>query len=204
MKTDKRTGEVLCPEVDYTCNKEKLLSTLQSLCTIKSYFVRWRCFILATSISEVFPIFCKNSFLSFLLLYSSNFSRCCFVICLTLVLAWFIISGLSLRYFSIPCNTLWNSIDEVSQSYIACGIILAMLFNLISASSLIASCYYCFMITILKDFCVTAVARKKTRLILSNTIPTRSPTPIANKVMEIPPVITFHVIRLISTVLRLH
>ena len=204
MKIDKRTGEVLCPEVDYTCNKEKLLSTLQSLCTIKSYVVRWRCFILAPSISEEFPIFCKNSFLSFFLLYSSNFSRCCFVICLILVLAWFIISGLSLRYFSIPCNTLWNSIDEVPQSYIACGIILAMLLNLISASSLIASCYSCFMITILKDFCVTAVARKKPRLILFNTIPTRRPTPIANKVMGIPPVITFDVIRPISTVLRLY
>ena len=116
MKIDKRTGEVLYPEVDYTCNKEKLLSTLQSLCTIKSYVVRWRCFILAPSISEVFPIFCKNSFLSFFLLYSSNFSRCCFAICLILVLVWFIISGLSLQYFSIPFNTLWNSIDEVSES----------------------------------------------------------------------------------------
>ena len=90
----------------------------------------------------------------------------------------------------------------MSESYIACGITLPMLFNLISASSLIASCYSCFMITILKDFCVTAVARKKTRLILFNTIPARRPTPIANKVIEVPPVITFDVIRPISTVLR--
>lgn len=43
-----------------------------------------------------------------------------FVICFTLVLAWFQISAWSLRCSSTFYNTLWNSTDEMSPSCIAC------------------------------------------------------------------------------------
>ena len=60
----------------------------------------------ADVLSEVFVIFRKKSSLPSCLPCSSNSSRCSFVIFLTLVLAWFLISALSLRYFSTYCNTL--------------------------------------------------------------------------------------------------
>ena len=43
-----------------------------------------------------------------------------FVICFTLVLAWFQISAWSLRCSSTFYNTLWNSTDEMPPSCIAC------------------------------------------------------------------------------------
>ena len=46
-------------------------------------------------------------------------------------LAWFLISALSLRYFSTSCSTLWNSVGEISPSCIACEMILVMLSNLL-------------------------------------------------------------------------
>ena len=51
-------------------------------------------------------IFCKKSSLPSFLPCSSNFSRCSFMICFILALAWFLISALSLQYFSTSCNTL--------------------------------------------------------------------------------------------------
>ena len=65
-----------------------------------------------------------------------------------------------------------------------------MLSNLLWVSSLIASCFSCVMVKILKDFCVMAVARERSRLVPLKAIPTGNPTPLANVAIEIPPVIT--------------
>ena len=81
--------------------------------------------------------------------------------------------------------------------------ILAMLSNLLWASSLIASCFSCFTVKILKDFRVMAVARERSRLVPLKAIPTGNPTPLANVAMlipPVPPVITVDVIRPVSTI----
>ena len=116
---------------------------------------------LALWIPEVFEIFRKKSSLPYFLPCSSNSSRCSFVISFTLALPWFLISALILRYFSTSCSILWNSAGEASSSCIACKMILAVLSNLLWASSLIASCFSCFTMKILKDFCVMTVTREK-------------------------------------------
>ena len=85
---------------------------------------------LAPWVPEVFAILRKKSSLPSFLPCSSNSSRCSFVISFTLALAWFLISALSLRYFSISYSTLWNSVGEITLSCIACEMILAMLSNL--------------------------------------------------------------------------
>ena len=53
---------------------------------------------------------------------------------------------------------------------------------------------------ILKDFCVMAVARERSRLVPLKAIPKGNPTPLANAETEIPPVITVDVIRPVSTI----
>ena len=102
----------------------------------------------------------NNSFLS----CSSNSSPCSFVICFILAVAWFLISVLSLRYFSTTCNTLWNSVGEISPSCVACEMILAMLSNLLWARSLMELCFSCFTVKVLKDFRVMTVASERSRL----------------------------------------
>ena len=77
---------------------------------------------------------------------------------------------------------------------------LAMLSNLLWARSLIALCFSCFTVKILKDFRVMAVARERSRLVPLKAIPTGNPTPLANAAIEIPPVITVDVIRSVSTI----
>ena len=76
-----------------------------------------------------------------------------------------------------------------------------MLSNLLSASSLIASCFSCFTVMILKEFCVMAVERERSRLVPFKAIPTGNPTPLANAAIDIPPVITVDMIRPVSTIL---
>ena len=115
---------------------------------------------LAPWIREVFAIFSKKSSLPSFLPCSSTSSRCSFVISFYIDLAWFLISALNFRYFSNSCSTLQNSVGETSPSCIAREIILAMLSNLSWANSLIASCFFCFTMKILKSFRVVAVARK--------------------------------------------
>ena len=88
----------------------------------------------------------------------------------------------------------------MSSSCIACEMILAMLSNLLWASSLIASCFSYFTVKILKDFRVMAVARERNRLVHLKAIPTGNPTPLANVAIDIPPVITVDVIRPVSTI----
>ena len=144
---------------------------------------------LAPWVPEVFAIFRKKSSLPSFLPCSSISSRCSFVISFTLVLAWFLISALSLRYFSTSCSTLWNSVVEISPSCIACEMILAIHSNLLWGSSLIASCFSCFTVKILKDFHVVAVARERSKLVPLKAIPTGNPTPLANAAMLIPSVI---------------
>ena len=85
---------------------------------------------------------------------------------------------------------------EISPSYIACEMILAMLSDFLWASSLIASCFSCFTVKILKEFRMMAVARERSRLVPLKEIPTGNPTPLANAAMLIPPVTTVDVIRL--------
>ena len=69
--------------------------------------------------------------------------------------------------------------------------------------SLFASCFSYFTVNISKDFCVMAVAKEKSRLVLLNVVPTSRPAPLANAAVEIPPVITVGVIRPISTMLAI-
>ena len=155
---------------------------------------------LAPWIPKVFAIFRKKSSLPSFLSCSSISSHCSFVISFILTSAWFLISTLSLRYFSTSCSTLWNSVGETSPSYIACEMTLAMLSNLLWARSLIALCFSCFTVKILKDFHVMAVARERSRLVPPKAKPTGDPTPMANPVIDIPPVITIDVIRPVSTI----
>ena len=68
--------------------------------------------------------------------------------------------------------------------------ILAMLSNLPWASSLIASCFSCFTVKILKVFHVMEVERERRRLVPLKAIPTGNPIPLTNAAIENPPVIT--------------
>ena len=77
--------------------------------------------------------------------------------------------------------------------------ILAMLSNLLCASSLMASCFSCFTVKVLKDIRVMNVARERSRLVPLKAMPTGRPTPLANAAIEISPVITVDVIRPVST-----
>ena len=129
----------------------------------------------------------------------SNSSRCSLVICFTLALAWSLISALSLRYFSTSCSTSRNSMDEISPSCISCEMILTMLHNLLCASSLMALCFSCFTVKVLKHLRVMTVARERSRLSSLKAMPTGRPTPLANAATEIPPKITVDVIRPMST-----
>ena len=45
-----------------------------------------------------------------------------------------------------------------------------------------------------------AVARERSRLVPRKAIPTGNPAPLANVAIDIPPVITFNVIRSVSTI----
>ena len=53
---------------------------------------------------------------------------------------------------------------------------------------------------ILKDFLEMAVAREGSRLVPLKAIPTGNPTPLANPVIEIPPVLIVDVIRPVSAI----
>ena len=93
-------------------------------------------------IPEVFAIIRKKFSSPAFLSCPSIFARFSFMIIFSLVMAWLLISALSLRYFSFSCNILWNSVGELSlTSYIACEIILAVLSNLPWASSFMESCF---------------------------------------------------------------
>ena len=85
-------------------------------------------------------------------------------------------------------------------SCIACEIILAMLSNLLWASSLIAWRFSCFKVKILKDYRVMAVVKERIRLVPLKAIPTGNLTPLANPAIDVAPVITVDVIRPVSTV----
>ena len=63
------------------------------------------------------------------------------------------------------------------------------------------SCYSCFTVKILKDCGEVAVAGERNRLVPLKTIPTGNPTPLANALMLIPPVITDDLIRPVFTIL---
>ena len=107
--------------------------------------------------------------------------------------------SLSLRYFSTSCNTLSNSGGEISPFYIVCEMIMALLSNLLWASSLMESCFSRFMVKVLKYFHVMTVTRERSRLVPLKTIPKGRSTPLANAVIEIPLVITVDVIRPLFT-----
>ena len=62
------------------------------------------------------------------------------------------------------------------------------------------SCFSYFMVKILKDFRVMAVARERIRLVPLKAIPTGNPTPLANAAMLIPSMITVDVIKPLSTI----
>ena len=77
--------------------------------------------------------------------------------------------------------------------------ILDMMSKLLWASSLMASCFSCFTVKVLKDFPVMTVARERSRLVALRVMPTGSATSLANAAIEIPPVITVDVIRRVAT-----
>ena len=116
---------------------------------------------LTPCIPEVFAIFrkkfCSPSFLP----CSSIFSRCSFMIFFSLAMAWLLISTLILRYFSFCHNILWNSVGQISPSCIACEMILAMLSNLLWASSLVELCFPWAEIEVLRYLHVAGVIREK-------------------------------------------
>ena len=89
--------------------------------------------------------------------------------------------------------------DEIFPSCIAFEMILAMLSNLLWASSLMESCFSCFTVKVLEDFRVMAIVRGKSRLVPLKAMPTGRPTPLANAAIKIPIVITVDVIRPVST-----
>ena len=65
-------------------------------------------------------------------------------------LGFSLVSNISLNFviFSTSSNTLWNS---MSPFCIACDMISAMLSTLLWASSLVTSCFSCFLVNISKD-----------------------------------------------------
>ena len=67
----------------------------------------------------------------------------------------------------------------MSSSYVASEMISAMLSNLLSASSLAATCFSCFMVNsfCVIDFCVIVISREKVGY-TPNPIPTGRPTPL--------------------------
>lgn len=91
--------------------------------------------------------------------------------------------------------------SDVSILPLSCEMISTLLSNLLGASSLTESCFYCFTVNILKYICVRAAARKKSRLVPFNAVPTSRPTPITNAAIETPPVMTVDVMRPVSTML---
>ena len=89
--------------------------------------------------------------------------------------------------------------DEMSPFCSACEMILAILSNLLCASSLMASCFSCFTVKVLEDFRVMTVAREGSRLVPLKAMLTGRPTPLPNAALEIHPMITVDVIRHVST-----
>ena len=128
---------------------------------------------LAHWVPEMFAVFRKKYSLPSFLHCSSISSRCSFVISFAFALAWFLISALSLWYFSTFCSALWNSGGEISLSYIE--MILDMLSGLVWASSLMELCFFFAL-----NFRLMAIARERSRLVPLKAIPTSNPTPKAN------------------------
>ena len=119
-------------------------------------------------ISTTFAIFYKKLPLAF---HSSLFKQFLLFFWDLPYLGFCLVSKISLNFviFSTSYNTLWNS---MSPSCIACDMISAMLSNLLWASSLITSCFSCFLVNILKDLRVVDVWTEKIRLVPLNAIPT--------------------------------
>ena len=150
-------------------------------------------------VPEEFAISRKKSSLPSFFPCLSNCSRCffCNLVCFGLGLVLTISLELTVFFYLMQylvkfsrrdvsvLNCLWNDIGYA---------------NLLCASSLIASCFSCFMVKILKDFLEMAVARERSRLVPLKAIPTGNSTPLANPVIEIPPVITVDVIRPVSAI----
>ena len=155
---------------------------------------------LAPWVPEEFAICRKKISLPSFLPCSSISSRCSFSICFTLALVRFLISALSLRYFSLSCNTLWNSVGEMSPSYIASEMISAILSNLLWASSIMASYFPCFTVWPLENFRVATVKRERATPSPPKAAPTGRPAPLANAGIEAPPAITAEIIKPASTI----
>ena len=58
--------------------------------------------------------------------------------------------------------------------------ILAILSNLLRASSLMVSCFSYFTVKVSKDFCVMTVARERSRLVPLGSMPTGRSPPLEN------------------------
>ena len=89
--------------------------------------------------------------------------------------------------------------DEIYPSCIACEMILAMMSNLLWATSLMALCFSCFTVKVLKYFHVMAVERERSRIVPLKAMPTDRLTLLANAAIEFPPVTTADVIRPVPT-----
>ena len=86
-------------------------------------------------------------------------------------------------------------------SHITCEILSAILSNLLRAGSLITSCFSCFTANFLNGFHLIAGAREQIRLVPLNAIRTGRLIPLANVVVESPPVIAVDVVRLVFRML---
>lgn len=89
-------------------------------------------------------------------------------------------------------------------SYTGCEMISAILSNLLWAKSLIAPCFYCFIVNVLKDFLEIAVAREKVSLIPLNTMSSGRSTPLTNAAMETHLVTTVDIIRPVSMMIEMY
>ena len=87
----------------------------------------------------------------------------------------------------------------MSPSYIACEMISAVLFNLLWASSIMVSCFPCFIVRLLKNFHVRTVKKERATPNPPKEVPTGRPTLLANAGIETPSGIAADVIKSVST-----
>ena len=131
---------------------------------------------------EVFAIFRKKLLLPSFLTCSDTSSSCLFAI----FSPWFLTAVWICRYFSVSFNMLWNSIDELFLSWLAYEKLLKILSNMRLSSSLIACCFYCFRVNIVSDLRLPVVAKKRSRLVPLNPIPTDDLALLVNAPMKTP------------------
>ena len=120
-----------------TCCKAVVLHALSGIDTLDTWYLKYLQFVI-----KIFLAFLSSLVKQLLSLF----------FCDLFYLDFNMVSNISLKFmisFYISCNSLWKSVDEI---------MLAMLSNLLWASSLISWCFSCFALNILKEFYVIGIA----------------------------------------------